>query len=1345
MRRNTISLLCFLLSMLGYGQSYKLFTTDRELSSSLINKVYQDRNGMIWIATEDGLNRYDGAKFTIYKHDPADEHSICHNYVRTLYEDSQGRLIIGTYNGLQLYDPATDSFSPRARWENGTEFDSNIISILERKNGEIWVSGNNLCTVSITDRQLIVHKLYLPIPTTMTEHMIEDRQHNLWITQGESNIYRLSADNQVSHYLQQEKGISIADLCEDDYGDIYIATIGKGLLKYNPATEDFIVLTYKGKQDLPIKSIYQGSPNELYLGTDGKGAKIFNTPQQSITDYPFDNNYFDSSTSKVHSILKDNAGNLWIAIYQKGVMMIPAQPNSFKYIGYKSIDKNIIGSNCITSLCRDHEGTLWVGTDNDGIYSITQEMKLRMHYPPSGAADAVPSTVFGLYEDSNRDLWFGSYTHGLGRLNKTTGRCSYLPNLTDRNGNQIQRVYDLTEDHDKRLWIATMGAGLFYYDLKTGQAVYDPKANAESEKYKWIDCLLYTDDHHLYVGTYDGVRCIDLHTNDFKAEEMLSRHIIFSLYEDHRKTVWIGTSNGLAAWNPQTKQLTTYTTEHGLPSDAVYAIKGDKENNLWISTNAGISRFNLNTYTFSNFYVDDGLQGNEFSKNASFQDLNGTLWFGGTNGITYFSPQEITNPGKKWNVRITDFYLHDHPVRKGMLSDGKEIIHAPVFEAKDFYLSHNDNTFSIEFATSELSNPERITYLYAMNDMTWVKLPKGVNRVSFSSLMPGIYHFRIKAADYLLESEAYEITIHIAPAWWASDWAILIYMLLTAVVIYGVITQLRHRYRTRQEMMQHIHAEQLNEAKLLFFTNISHEIRTPMSLIISPLQKLMANDPDTNRQKSYRIIWRNSERILRLINQLMDIRKIDKGQMLLTFCETEIVGFINDLCETFTEQASKKQITLQFHHEAHPTLNLWVDPINFDKIIMNLLSNAFKFTPEKGAVDIWLQTGEDDSLPEPLQHYAEIIIADNGIGIDPAEAQHIFERFYQIHHSSNNSNVGTGIGLHLTRSLVELHHGDIRVADNPDGQPGCRFLVRVPIGCAHLKQEEMNTNQEPVLRVSTDSQPLPLDEQETTERVRAKTKYRIRVVEDDEDIRRYICQELAADYHTQESSNGKEALESIFSKAPDLVISDVMMPEVDGLTLCRRIKQNVNLNHIPVILLTAKTREEDNIEGLESGADAYIAKPFNMELLKKTVYNLIRSREQLRNTYSGQQTQEDKVQRIEVQSPDDKLMERIMRVINANLSNPNLTVEMITTEVGISRVHLHRKLKELTNQTTRDFIRNIRLKQAAALLASKKCTIAEVADSTGFTNPNSFSTAFKELYGVPPTTYMEQHLRQDEE
>lgn len=1342
--KHLLTILLFFSSLLCYGQSSKLFTADGELSSSLINKIYQDHNGMIWIATEDGLNRYDGSKFTIYKHEPDNEYSLCHNYVKTLFEDSKGNLFIGTYNGIQLYDPETDSFTSRARWETGEIFESNVITILERRNGEIWLSGNNLCSLTIQDKKLITHKLNLSIPTSMVDYMIEDKNQCIWISKGEDGIYKLDANNQDYQFLQDEKGISVVNLCEGPNGEIFAGTMGKGLLKYDKRSNKFITIPYKNNQKLPIKALYTSNQSELYIGTDGKGVKVLNYRTQHINDYYFDNSYFDSRTSKVHSILKDNSGNFWLAIYQKGVLMIPAQPNSFKYLGYKSINHNIIGSNCITSICQDHNGILWVGTDNDGIYSITNELQKKNHYAITDKSVSVPSTVFRLYEDSKYNLWVGSFINGMGKLNRQTGECEYLHDFWDKNGNKVLRVYDFVEDNKQRLWIATMGAGLFYYDLNINQLSYNIQANQNTND--WISCLLYSSDNKLYTGTYDGVSCIDLNTADFKTEKFLQGHIIQSLYEDVNGQIWIGSSDGLSCWSPKTqKVLTTYTISDGLPSNAISAIQGDNQGYLWISTNAGISQFHLNSHLFINYYVSDGLQGNEFSKNTSFKDHNGTIWFGGTNGITYFNPQEIINPAKKWNIRITDFYLYDKPVRKGMLSGNKEIINTSVFEAKEFHLAHYDNTFSIEFSTLEMNKPERLTYYYSMDNDLWIKLPQGVNRVSFGNLEPGKHHFQVKARDYMLESETKSIIIDISPAWWASWWAKFVYTILILVIIYIIVVQVRHRYRTKQEMLQHIHQEQINEAKLQFFTNISHEIRTPMSLIISPLQKLMANDADSARQKAYKTIYRNAERILRLVNQLMDIRKIDKGQMSLIFHQTEIISFINELCETFMQQAVQRNIPLTFHHEGIDSLEIWIDTANFDKIILNLLSNAFKFTPDGGKIDIYLHTGTNDTISGPLRQYVEIIIADTGIGINEKDREHIFERFYQIRNSQNSSQ-GTGIGLHLTHSLVELHHGSIKVDSNPNEISGCRFIIRIPLGSAHLHTEEMdtaNTGKMPQYpqRNSTITIPSSPDE---SEKSRSKTKYRILIVEDDEEIRHYIRIELSTDFHIIESSNGREALDIAFRQTPDLIISDVMMPEMDGLTLCQKIKRNINLNHIPVILLTAKTREEDNIEGLVNGADAYLTKPFNIEILRKTAINLIRGREQLRNAFSGQQTHEDKLQKIDAQSPDDKLMERIMKVINDNLSNPNLTIELITTEVGISRVHLHRKLKELTNQTTRDFIRNTRLKQAAILLSEKKHTVSEVATLTGFTNPNNFSTAFKELFGMAPTAYAEQHLKEKE-
>lgn len=1315
------------------GQSYKLFTTDQHLSSSLINHIYEDSQGMIWVATEDGLNRYDGSKFTIYKHDPDNEQSIAHNYISIIFEDSKGNLYIGSYGGLQLYDPATDTFSPKAIDKEGIPYNSNVQRILERNNGEVWITGDRLSSVVIENGQPIIQKLDVGIPVEMTNHLIEDNDNCIWINRGEEGIYRLSPDGQTRLFQnKEESGANIVSLCKDIQGNIYAGSTNKGLLKFDKQKDQFISIPYRENQEIPLRSLYADEEGNIHLCTDGKGVKIYNSRTGEMKDYTFDGN-LDPGSLKIHHTIKDHAGNQWLAIYQKGVAMIPATSSNFNYIGHKSIQNNVIGNSCITSIQRSHDGTLWVGTDNEGIYRLSKDNRFLKHYAPTEKPNTIPAIILKVYEDSEKNLWFGSYNGGMGRLNPVNGQCIPQEDLLDSRGRKIQSVYDFAEDNNKRLWIATLGSGLHYYDMKEKRVKYTPEANLNLNR--WIYCLHYSKDNLLYIGTNSGMYVLDLN-DKFRIEKVLSRKIILNIYEDSKGCIWAGGSDGLTAWNPQTRQSMTYSTQNGLASDYVYAIQEDNYGNLWISTNSGLSQFNITNERFNNYYVGDGLQSNEFSKNSTHKDTDGTIWFGGVNGITYFHPQNISSTSKKWNIRFTDFFLNNTPVRVGSLSGGKPIINCPIYEAKEFNLAHNDNTFSIEFSPFEYNAPERLNYLYSINGKEWMYLPNSINRYPFYDMDPGTYHFRVRAEDNGVFSDILEATIHISPVWWASTWAKIAYILLITGIITFILIQVKASNRAKRETQEHIHAEEIKDAKLQFFTNISHEIRTPISFIINPLQKLISMDNDSERKKLYHSIHLNSERILRLVNQLMDVQKIDQGKMKLTFQKTEIVSLINDICEIFEEQAKEQELQLNFHHDGLETLEAWTDPNHFDKIILNLLSNAFKFTPKGGKVEVLLQKITQTSEQGALTSYMELIVADTGKGVNEKDKEQIFKAFYQV--PNNNNNLGTGIGLHLTHSLVELHHGTIACENNSNGL-GCRFIIHMPLSNKHLKPEEINETTTSIVQPKTEKpiSYLDINDEDNNEEKSKNSKYHILIVEDNEEIRHYLTLELSPKYHIKGCSNGKEALDEIFHKEPDLIISDIMMPEMDGFTLCRKIKTNINLNHIPIILLTARVQEEDNIEALERGADAYITKPFNSKILEKTISNLILSRERLRNAFSGQQSHNDKLEKMEIESPNDKLMNRIMKVINGNLSNPNLTVEMIANEVGTSRVHLNRKLKELTNQTAREFIKNCRLKQAAELLSQKKQNITEIAELTGFNNPNNFSTAFKELFGVSPSAYKE--------
>lgn len=1330
------------------AQEGRLLTSDNDISSSMITHLYQDHDGIIWISTEDGLNRYDGAKFSVIGKDRNKPTYLTNSFIRRTFEDNSGRFFVATLNGVQLYDRAKEEFTTiPLLLEEGGEINANTPSIVERRNGEIWIGTNGYGMFKLVEKEgeLFFMQDNSNGNSLFIDYLFEDSQERLWII-SPSSISLLEKGQSIKQYLAGGMSEEFSSICEDAYGNLYVGSRYFGMFYYDEVKDDFISIPYPSK--LVIRDLHLANQEEIYIATDGTGVKIYNIREKTIKESNFNVTTLEFSKAKVHTVLKDNRGNTWLGCYQKGVIIVPAITNGFNYIGYKSITSNSIGSSCVMAICRDHEGILWVGTDGDGLYATYPNGKMKAHYPNITGNES--ATIMSVYEDSKNQLWIGTYQKGVFKMNRSTGEWESI-SVPDTTSQNKPRIYAFVEDANKQLWMGAMGAGLYKLDLQTNQIKCMPSYNGDiinnlkinAMHNTWVNCLLKSSNDKLYFGTYNGFGCMDLKTENFvstySSNQFMRGEVCFTMHEDQDGDIWIGTNSGLKRFTPKTQEITSYTTENGLPSNTIYAIKGDYDNNLWISTSYGLSRLHIASETFVNFYARDGLQGNEFTRGAYFQGERGEINFGGTGGVTFFNPKEIINPNKKPQIQLSDFYIHDKPVHKGMKSGNKEIITTDISNAKEFNLSHMDNSLTIEFSAMEFYNPERISYQYNFNNNGWISLRNGENRVSFSDLEPGKYRFQVRAKDYSSFSDIIELNIIISPPWYETWWAKALYFLIFCGLFWFIIQQIRQRYHAKRQMMEHLHAEEINEAKLQFFINISHEIRTPMSLIISPLQRLIATDGDNERQQNYKLIYRNAERILQLINQLMDIRKIGKGQMQLRFKETDIVPFIKELYHNFEYQAKTKNITLGFT-TAIEELKVWIDPKNFDKIIFNLLSNAFKYTPKGGHIQINLKTGHDSDAPSPaLCDYVEIEVSDNGIGLQEEEINRIFDRFYQVRNGENSSSTGTGIGLNLTRSLVELHYGKI-TAKNNEGGVGSSFTIRIPLGKDHIPTKDIEaTGSGSDVEVTPHTQVTNI-EQEDLGNIRSKSKRRILIVEDDEEIRHYLHRELGNDFHIQECDNGKDGLAMILQKAPDLVISDVMMPDLDGMSLCKKIKQNVNINHVPIILLTAKVRDEDTIEGLIQGADAYITKPFNIEVLRQTAINLIKGREMLKNTFGGKQVQENKFNKIEKESPDERLLNRVMKVINTNLSNTDLNVEMIATEVGISRVHLHRKLKELTNQSTRDFIRNVRLKQAASLLAEKKHNVAEVAALTGFPSLAYFSTAFKDLFGVSPTAYMNQHL-----
>lgn len=1366
------SIYCFLIGSTPVmkAQTGKFYSTDKELSNSLINAVYQDRKGFIWIATENGLNKFDGTRFSIYRHNATDSTSLKNNYVRTLFEDSRGNFWIGCINGLQRYDRATDNFHELFISRKDGRKNPHITSIIERRNGDLWIATSGQGAISLKKNS---NPASFHIETELTDRIgsnylnviFEDSRQNLWIATEEKGLYRYSPESkELKSYKAPYHiaGDDVSAICEDAHGQIFVGTLTKGLFRLSSRQEgNFEPVLYQNRMNLNIRTLIIDTRGKLIIGTDGEGVKEYQPQQDIIVDSEINASPFDFSKSKVHSLIEDKDHNLWLGIFQKGLILVPGISNKFDYYGYKSIHNNTIGSSCVMAIHTDEQATIWIGTDNDGLYAINDQGKQLRHYThQAGNPQSVPGTILCLYEDSNQELWLGSYFDGLARMNKQTGTCQDATSLLQGNLNAGKpKVSCIIEDKNKNLWVGTYGSGLYKINLPTQHVTYYESTRNENDDWSinrlpndWISYLLEDKEGMIWIGTYKGLAVLNPQTDNFinykKQNNLLPGYVVYSLLENSNGEIWAGTSEGLVCLNKDRLTPVLFTTADGLPSDIICGLAEDEKKNIWISTHQGISKLNPPEKKFINYYAGDGLQGNEFTRTAVFKDKRGKIFFGGTNGVTAFYPQDITEIKKEMNVLITGFHVANRPVKKGDKSGNNVITDTAVMDTEQFTLAYNENTFSIDFSVLEFSNPDRISYQYKIKELgdEWISTQPGTNRVTYSSLKPGKYTFSVQARDHNNFSNIRTVTIAITPPWYQTWWAKVIWGCLGALLIYALTMYILSRIRHRQEVMRQKHMEQINEAKLQFFINISHEIRTPMTLIISPLEKLLAEHSE--KQPVYLMIYRNAQRILRLINQLMDIRKLDKGQMHLKFRETDIVGFINDLMQTFNYQAQKKNITFTFEKELEgaDSLKVWIDLNNFDKVLMNVLSNAFKYTHEGGNIEVSLKTGHNDAYRGALKDYFEIDITDNGIGIDKNKIEQIFERFYQIDNDMTQSNFGTGIGLHLSRSLVELHHGIIKAENREDGQ-GTRFVIRLPLGSNHLKAEELEnpeeTGSEPTIsQLPKDSIYETEEENKTNEyrKPKAKTRYRVLIVEDDEEIRRYIRSELDSDFRIYECTNGREGLETILKEKPDLVISDVMMPEMDGITLCRKIKQNININHIPIILLTAKSKAEDQIEGLEIGADAYIVKPFNTELLRTTISNLIANRERLRGKLVGEQQVEEKITKIEMKSNDEILMSKVMKTINDHLADPTLNVEMLAANVGMSRVHMHRKLKELTNQSARDFIRSIRLKQAANLLREKNLSVSEVAYATGFSNLSHFSNTFRDFYGISPSEYKEQQM-----
>ena len=1288
-------LLIFHFTLLTSFAQTQHFYTSAQLSSNQITNICQDQEGYIWIGTEYGLNKYDGYTFTNYLFDKDDPTSISSNVIAFLFCDSKGNLWVGTTKGLDLYDNANDQFIHVKM--NGAKGVPRVNNIIQEDEGHLLIgtAGYGLFRLDIATKQTHQLQGYATADNNYFSYIFVDEMGHFWKSgQGSTIVHRSAKDKMeefespygtVTGFLSYEGGVLMVGL--------------HGILYYRDGKlyENFLDLGDLSGKDILLRTAMIDLHGNLFIGTMGDGLCWVPKGEHRLQRYDYQSASFDLSTSTVWCLYEDNQDNLWVVCQNRGLLLLPQHKPQFR--SWKLADQHINTGGSLTSICAGDNGITWCAVQNNGVYGLDANGRLVAH-------PASPQGTYLLYRAHSGDYWVGTNS-GLFAYNPMTGASKQV--VSFKNGS----VNAMTDDGMGNIYFSVYSEGVWVYNASSGTvrkfSMHDKKSERGSIHNDWVRRLMFDSNGKLWICTSSGVNCYDPQNDHFHPygwEVILDYNSIESICETSDHQVLFGTNYGLYIYDRQKGEAVPMEGAEILNNKMVCGIIEDASGDIWCSTTMGVWQYQKQKKQFVGYVYGNGLVTREYSSGVAMRTPDDRIWFGISDGITSFEPDALRN--RKYNpgtIHLTGLFIGGNSVNCSTLSDNKPVITQPLEKSQRLEFSYLDNTFTLEFSLLNYSNADNVFYEYRINGAKeWSRTFAGRNRIPFTHLHSGTYILEVRAYDSgtYTESQVYHIIVR-AP-WYKSSWAYLIYILgvLTAL---GLVLWVYIRRRQQE----------LDEKKMKFLINATHDIRSPLTLIMSPLHKLMKLEMNDNVKSELKTIEHNAQRVQNLVNQILDMRKIDKQQMKLQCQETDMVQYVGNLLKSYEYTAKERDITF-LYKPALDKLNVWFDRKAIDKVVDNLLSNAFKYTYDGGEIEVRVAEGPNQT--------AELQVIDTGVGIR-GDVKKIFERFYQASSSRNLHIEGTGIGLNLCKMMVEMHHGTIEAANRKEVQ-GSIFTVRLPLGISHLAKEEI----------------LIPEVKEKKTRVKSQSSYRVLIVDDDDEIGNYISLELGSYYHITAVTNGREALHLLLSAASDkqfdLVVSDVMMPEMDGFTLLRMIKTNMNISHIPVVMLTSKAAVANRLEGLEKGADAFLAKPFDMDELHVVINNLISKNLRLKGKYSGTQQQKDKIEDKQVKGNDEALMERIMKVVNAHLDDSDFNVDTMTKEVGISRAQLHRKMKEMTGLPVSEFIRNIRLEQAVRLLEEQKINVTQVAYAVGFSNLAHFSTVFRKQFGISPTEYMEQ-------
>ncbi|WP_080054979.1 hybrid sensor histidine kinase/response regulator transcription factor [Spirosoma aerolatum] len=1371
------AIICFLLISSAFCQStqktFSHLTVDEGLSHSSVYTITQDNRGFMWFGTRDGLNRYDSRNVVVYQNQSTRKNSLASNTINSLLVDKQGRLWVGTAKGLALYRPEQDDFQRMLTGgpANHGLPDSTINWLLEDHQQALWI-GTQGGLYRLNRQQqfeplakLLQHPKKLHNRSVRT--LYEDSDRTLWVgtTNGLLKL-RPTASGKfqlTSYFLEPTDSVytnalnTINTIAEDRAGRLWIGTEGNGIAlfdkqrgrvtSWNPvAGLDLNTLTVRTIQPDGRSNFWIGTMSGLYIvAQDGSHF-------QTLSNQPTDPNSLGDNS--VRSIFRDRDGSFWVGTYYGGVDMY--SPLARQFGSYHLLDKHgrtpfKIAGPIVPAYTPNQ---LWVGTEDRGLLLINSDKTILRHYTHDARNTRSLSNdkIKCLLADGPNGLWIGTIK-GLNYLDfqrRTITR--YLHDPHNPHSLPNDRIYDLKRDAQGAIWVVTNLGGICRFVSKTqsferiGATLPNMLNNGTT--------LLFDSQGQMWFSNAGGLlrkragehRVVRFFHADNDPGSLSNNHVM-CLLEDRKHRLWIGTRDGgLNLLLPNKNAFHHFTTAQGLPSNTIFSIQEDQKGSLWVSTDKGLAQLAAGQSTFTAYNVHDGLVCREFTSNSAYQDATGHLYFGGYNGIVYFHPDSIQRNTTVHPLAFTGLRLFNEPVTS-LSSDQSGIDYQ-----QGITLTHRQNVFSLDFASFNYINAAKNRYAYRLIgfDQSWNYVSEP--RAMYMNLPAGEYLLQAKGAnnDSVWNKHPLELKITVLPPLWKTPWAYALY----ALTFLGLLqlwsrfnrNRLQLAHELEEEHREKARQQELHQIKLNFFTEIAHEIRTPLTLVMAPIEVLnerYATDPFIRKQLS--IMRGSTDRLLRLLNQLLDFRKHETGNIQLQWRQTDLVAFLSNSTDSFREHARAHQLTLTNESDVS-TLPAWFDAGELEKVVHNLLFNAVKFTPAGGTVSVRLRR---DFPSARASEQAVITIEDTGAGIPAGNLDYIFNQFYQVGHAPTRDS-GFGLGLALSKHIIEQHRGQITVESQEaeSGKPGfTRFIIRLPLTPRESVIQTLAKSDNNQLPASSPlASPLPTESTSlllNTVEVSEAGQPLILVVDDQEDIRAYIRDLFSVTCQVMEAADGAEALEMATQLLPDLVIADVAMPIMDGFSLTHRIKTDVRTSHIPVILLTAKNAVDNQLTGLQTGADDYVTKPFHPILLQTRVRNLLLLREQLRAKYHQIVTLQPQVQ--ELDHPDEKFLNQLMTTLETHLNDAEFNVTRLVIEMGMSRPVLFRKVKMLTGLSVIDLIRTTRLKKAELLLKQRKASVAEIAFAVGFSDPKYFSRAFRAQFGVTPTEYSHQTAEKVEE